>query len=150
MLRMTRSSLPFALALASCAVDDETDSSSAPAAVVAGDPGVDPSLDHDRRRPRVPTLIARAVLPAETYARGPTSGSRVASPTNGIVTPFVEKQPVQGVSALIADGDGWYWAMPDNGYGTLESSADFRLRVYRLAPTWETAGGGAGTVEIRG
>ena len=36
--------------------------------------------------------------------------------------------------------------MPDNGFGTIENSADFLLRLYRLKPDWETASDGA--VEI--
>src|SRR5688572_160730 len=82
-----------------------------------------------------PTLLARAVLPAETYARGPTSGAHLgAAPINGVPVPFVDKQPIQGISALVPVGDGTYYAMPDNGFGTLETSADFRLRVYRVRP----------------
>lgn len=40
-------------------------------------------------------LLGRAVLPAETYATGPTSGQFTAG-GNGIPTPFISKQPVQG------------------------------------------------------
>jgi glycerophosphoryl diester phosphodiesterase len=38
--------------------------------------------------------------------------------------------------------------MADNGYGTLDNSADFRLRIYRLRPNFKTASGGAGDVEV--
>jgi len=98
-----------------------------------------------------PTLVARAILPAETYAPGPTSGARLgAAPINGVAVPFVDKQPVQGVSALhdAGDGDGTYWAMADNGFGRMENSADFRLRVYRLRADWKTAAGGRGEVRV--
>ena len=45
------------------------------------------------------TLIGRAVLPAATFAEGPTSGQQLgANPINGQPVPFVNKQPVQGFS----------------------------------------------------
>jgi glycerophosphoryl diester phosphodiesterase len=139
------SSVVASVAAASCAVEpgDDAEVVADPATVAA-----DPALAASPQFHRDPTLIARAVLPAETYAAGPVSGSRVASPTNGVAAPF-PGQPVQGFSAVVPAGDGTYYAMPDNGFGTLESSADFRLRVYRLAPTWETAQGGAGTVDVQ-
>jgi hypothetical protein len=86
-----------------------------------------------------PLLIARAVLPAATFAPGPTSGQFIAA-SNGINVPFVDQQPVQGFSAFLADpsGHGRFLAMADNGYGALENSADFNLRVYRLAPRFES------------
>jgi glycerophosphoryl diester phosphodiesterase len=95
------------------------------------------------------TLNGRAVLPATTFADGPTSGAQIAGPTvNGIPVPFLNKQPVQGFSAILDNADGTYMAMCDNGFGGLENSADFNLRVYRVKPNWETAEGGAGTVEV--
>jgi glycerophosphoryl diester phosphodiesterase len=140
-------SIAAALAAASCALDAPPDDD----AVVADESvlAADPALAASPQFHRDPTLVARAVLPAETYAPGPVSGSRVASPTNGVSAPF-PGQPVQGFSAVVPAGDGTYYAMPDNGFGTLESSADFRLRVYRIAPAWETAQGGTGTVDVQG
>jgi hypothetical protein len=97
-----------------------------------------------------PTLEARAVLPAETYAPGPVSGTLLGTaPINGITPPF-PSQPVQGFSAVLAAGHGELWAMPDNGYGAEENSKDFLLRVYRIAPEFETARGGDGTIDVRG
>ena len=97
-----------------------------------------------------PTLEARAVLPALTFAAGPPSGSLIGTaPINGVTPPFAS-QPVQGISALL-DGPGdTYWAMPDNGYGAKTNSSDFLLRVYRFRPAFETARGGPGTVAIEG
>jgi glycerophosphoryl diester phosphodiesterase len=96
---------------------------------------------------RASTLVGRAVLPAETFAPGPTSGTRTG-PANGVTPPYVDKQPVQGFSAVLAAGDGTYWVMSDNGFGSLENSADYHLRVYRIRPTFETAEGGSGTIEV--
>ncbi len=83
------------------------------------------------RKPETPQLVARAVLPADTLAEGPPSGARVAG------GPFAS-QPVQGFSALLAEGDGGYLTMTDNGYGVAENSADFLLRVYALHPDFLT------------
>ena len=41
---------------------------------------------------------------------------------------------MQGFSALLPDGDAGLLGLSDNGYGAPESSADFRLRIYRLRP----------------
>ena len=108
----------------------------------------------------VPTLEGRAVLPAETYAPGPVSGTLIGpGPFNGITPPF-PSQPVQGFSAVLDAGRGEFWAMPDNGYGAEENSKDFLLRVYRIAPNFETAkrgtrptssgSTGSGTIAVRG
>lgn len=97
------------------------------------------------------TLVGRAVLPAQTFADGPTSGTLIGGPlVNGVPTPFLGKQPVQGFSAIAPKGDGTYLVMSDNGFGSLENSADYELRVYHVEPTWETAAGGDGTVRING
>ncbi len=39
--------------------------------------------------------------------------------------------------------------MPDNGYGAKTNSSDFLLRLYRIAPDFETDEGGSGTVDVR-
>jgi glycerophosphoryl diester phosphodiesterase len=94
------------------------------------------------------TLLGRAVLPAKTFAGGPISGTLLGStPINGITPPF-PGQPVQGFSAALPAGKGRYWVMPDNGYGSIENSADFNLRVYLLKPDLETASGGSGTIAV--
>jgi hypothetical protein len=101
-------------------------------------------------KPDVPTLEGRAVLPAETYAPGPVSGTLLGTaPINGITPPF-PGQPVQGFSAVLDAGRGDYWAMADNGYGAEENSKDFLLRVYRIEPDFETARGGSGTIDVEG
>lgn len=97
-----------------------------------------------------PTLAGRAVLPADSFWGGPGSGSLLGEEAiNGRVPPF-PGQPVQGISAVIAAGQGTYWAMADNGFGDKANSADFLLRVYRVRPDFETTKGGTGTVAILG
>ncbi len=96
-----------------------------------------------------PTLEGRAVLPAGTFAAGPPSGALLGSaPVNGFAVPFAG-QPVQGFSGALPAGEGRYWVMPDNGYGSIENSADFNLRVYLVKPDFETALGGPGTVKVQ-
>ena len=99
---------------------------------------------------QAPTLLARAVLPAATFAPGPPSGAFIgAGPINGQTVPF-PSQPVQGFSAILRAGGDSYLAMEDNGYGTKANSADFLLRVYRIRASWERASGGPGTVDVLG
>ena len=94
------------------------------------------------------TLLGRAVLPATTFSAGPTSGTLLGSaPINGVPVPF-SGQPVQGFSAALPAGKGRYWVMPDNGYGSIENSADFNLRVYLIKPSLESAAGGSGKIKV--
>jgi hypothetical protein len=96
-----------------------------------------------------PVLEARAVLPADTFWGGPSSGSQLGTdPINGRTPPF-SAQPAQGISAVIkASGEDQFWAMPDNGFGSTDNSADFLLRVYLVEPDFETTSGGNGTIGI--
>ena len=50
---------------------------------------------------------------------------------------------------MVDNGDGTFWAMPDNGFGAKGNSADFLLRLYHVTPEWETADGGAGDDQRR-
>ncbi len=94
-------------------------------------------------------LEGRAVLPAATFSDGPTSGALLGTgPINGQSVPFVNKQPVQGFSGIANNGDGTFNVMADNGFGALENSSDFNLRVYRIRPHFETKDGGSGTIEV--
>lgn len=95
-------------------------------------------------------LRGRAVLPAATFAQGPTSGRLLAKePIHGQAVPFADRQPVQGLSALVPEADGRLLALADNGFGKLTNSADFLLRLYRIRPLLRTAAGtGAGTIEV--
>ena len=93
-----------------------------------------------------PTLVARATLSADHLEPGPASGA-LASPGNGRVGPW-PGQVIPGFSAAIDNGDGTFWAQPDNGFGSKGNSADFLLRTYLVRPAWQTADGGAGEIAI--
>src|SRR5215475_6067208 len=97
---------------------------------------------------RAQTLEGRAVLPADTFADGPTSGQFIG-PANGRIPPFVGAQPVQGFSAVLRTAGGDYLAMADNGFGAKANSADFLLRVYRIRPDFLTKSGGTGTIAVK-
>ncbi len=94
------------------------------------------------------TLEGRAVLPADTFAEGPSSGNELEEETKGGRTPPFDGQPVGGVSAVLEAGDDEYLAMADNGFGKKENSADFLLRAYRIRPDFETASGGSGIISV--
>ena len=94
------------------------------------------------------TLIGFARLPADTFAPGPTSGQLIA-PANGVIPPFIDKQPVQGFSAVLRGPNGDFWAMPDNGFGAKDNSADYVLRVYRISPDLRTKTGGSATIALK-
>lgn len=85
------------------------------------------------------TLIGWASLPADTFAEGPPSGVRLGTePRNGRTPPF-DSQPVQGFSGISAVGDGTFWVLSDNGFGSIVNSPDYHLRLYRIRPGFETA-----------
>ena len=94
------------------------------------------------------TLIGFARLDADTFAPGPTSGQLIA-PANGVIPPFIDKQPVQGFSAVLRAPNGDFWAMPDNGFGAKNNSADYVLRVYRISPDVRTKTGGSATIAVK-
>jgi hypothetical protein len=92
------------------------------------------------------TLDGWALMPADTFAPGPTSG-QFTTPQNGVTPPYIDKQPVQGFSAVLnGPTAGSFYVMPDNGFGTKANSADALLRMYALRPDFKTATGGSGTV----
>ena len=93
------------------------------------------------------TLEGFAKLPADTFAPGPTSGQLIA-PANGRVPPFEDKQPVQGISSVLAGRHGDFWVMSDNGFGAKENSSDFVLRLYRIDPDFRTKLGGSGAIDL--
>jgi hypothetical protein len=101
-----------------------------------------------------PYLIGRAVLPVETYAPGPPSGSglvpagQTETVINGIHFP-TPSQPVEGFSAIVAGRQpGEYLMMPDNGFGGKANSRDFLSRAYFVTPDFKTANGGTGDVAV--
>lgn len=96
--------------------------------------------------PRQATLTNFAFLPAETYLPGsePSGAALGTNPINGITPPFAD-QPIQGFSGLVRNSDGTFDAISDNGYGTKANSADFLLRINRIAPDFKT-----GAVDVVG
>lgn len=93
-----------------------------------------------------PTLVAWAELSADFLADGPPSGAQ-ASAGNGRQGPW-DGQVIPGFSAVVENGDGTFWAQPDNGFGAKGNSADFLLRSYLVRPDWQTAQGGSGAVSV--
>jgi hypothetical protein len=92
------------------------------------------------------TLEGWALMPANTFSDGPTSG-QFASGAGGNALPLLNKQPVQGFSAVLAGPTaGSYVFMSDNGFGAQGNSADTLLRLYAVRPDFKTASGGSGTV----
>ena len=93
------------------------------------------------------TLTAFAVLPADTFTPGPTSGQLIEA-KNDRHPPFVDQQPVQGFSALIKGESGSYIVLSDNGFGARNNSSDYLLSIYHIAPDFRTATGGTGTIRV--
>ncbi len=85
-------------------------------------------------------LLDRAVLPSASFSPGPTSG-QFATGGNGVVLPLINKQPVQGFSAVLRGPiKGTYLVMADNGFGAKANSPDALLRVYAVKPDFESGG----------
>lgn len=57
----------------------------------------------------------------------------------GITLPFVG-QPLQGFSGIKPVGDGSYWVLTDNGFGTKRNSPDALLFISRVTPDWQGGG----------
>jgi hypothetical protein len=110
-------------------------------------------------------LAAQAILPANTIIKAPadapaylqTSGKFTTAdrkratelgsvpgkdgvrPT-GLSLPF-DGQPVQGFSGIKAIGDGTFWSLSDNGFGSKLNSSDAALMIHHIGFDWD-----AGTV----
>ena len=97
------------------------------------------------------TLAGWALMPANTFSDGPTSGQFAGSGNGGNALPLIDKQPVQGFSAVLnGPTAGTYTVMTDNGFGNKANSADTLLRMYAVRPDWKTASGGSGTISAVG
>jgi hypothetical protein len=106
------------------------------------------------------TLAGHAVLPAETFIPAPadapadvrvsgkyTTGRRVdaigtimgksADRDTGVKVPF-QGQPVQGHSGIKAVGDGTFWVLTDNGFGSKANSPDALLFLNRWRIDWSS------------
>ncbi|MDR9403799.1 MAG: esterase-like activity of phytase family protein, partial [Halothece sp. Uz-M2-17] len=88
-----------------------------------------------------------AVLPADTFAEGPPAGEGISA--NGRTSPF-EGQPVQGFSGVqfAPNGEGKFWFLSDNGFGSQGNSADYLLRIYEVDPNFTGTENGDGTVVV--
>jgi hypothetical protein len=93
-------------------------------------------------------LTGWAQMPAATFADGPTSAQFAApNPYGTNLPPFVNKQPVQGFSGVLAGGrKNVFQFLVDNGFGAQSNSADSLLRAYAMEVKWRSAEGGAGTI----
>lgn len=106
-------------------------------------------------------LVGHAILPANTIVGAPenapqhlqTSGKFTTSdrrraeglgtvpgkdgvrPT-GLSLPF-DGQPVQGFSGIKSNGDGTFWSLSDNGFGSKLNSSDAALMLHHLKFGWE-------------
>ena len=87
------------------------------------------------------TLTGFAALPAATFvsASDPSGSLLGGTPSNGITPPFAD-QPIQGFSGIVRNGDGTFEVLSDNGYGNKANSADFVLRIQRVAPDYGSHG----------
>jgi hypothetical protein len=92
------------------------------------------------------TLTGWALLPANTFSDGPTSGQFAGAGAGGNPLPLVDLQPVQGFSGVLQGAGGSFRVTADNGFGTQGNSADTLLRNYAVLPDFRTATGGSGTV----
>ena len=99
-----------------------------------------------QKPPRQATLTNFAFLPALTFLPGsePSGAALGTAPINGVTPPFAD-QPIQGFSGLVRNSDGTFDAISDNGYGTKANSADWLLRINRIAPDFKT-----GRVDVLG
>ena len=93
------------------------------------------------------TLTGFAMLPADTFRPGPTSGQFIEA-SNGRQPPFINKQPVQGFSALLKGDNGSYIVLSDNGFGKRSNSSDYILCIYDILPDFRTADGGTGSIRV--
>ena len=91
-------------------------------------------------------LLRFAQLPARSFVSGsePSGALLGTAPINGITPPFAD-QPVQGFSGVLRNSDGTFDVLSDNGYGAKNNSADFILRIQRIAPDFDQ-----GTVDVVG
>lgn len=94
------------------------------------------------------TLSGFAVLPAQTFVAGPTSGQKIEVKDGLVGLPFRDRQPIQGFSSLWRVSKSGFLALEDNGYGAKANSSDFLLRLVRLRLDFKSRGGGAGQARI--
>ncbi|MCO4318442.1 esterase-like activity of phytase family protein [Phyllobacterium sp. 21LDTY02-6] len=106
-------------------------------------------------------LVSQAILPANTMVDAPndapehlkTSGKfttpdrkraegmgtvpgKDGARLTGLSMPF-QGQPLQGFSGIKAIGDGTYWTLSDNGFGSKFNSPDAMLMLHHVAFDWD-------------
>lgn len=84
---------------------------------------------------------------ARTETLGAIQGTSFAHPSSaprptGYALP-IEGQPLQGLSGIKSMGDGTFWALSDNGFGSKANSPDAMLMLHHLRPDFET-----GAIEV--
>jgi len=93
-------------------------------------------------------LVGRAVLPADTFLPDSRPVGLALDPViNGRELPF-GAMPVQGISSLVLRDGGDALALQDNGFGTLENSADYPLGWFHLHLDLSDEPGDGGEVEV--
>ena len=84
------------------------------------------------------TLTGWAMMPAATFSDGPSSRqlafTNANSPANN--PPYIDLQPVQGFSGVLAGANGSYRMLVDNGFGAKANSPDALLRMYAVQVNW--------------
>jgi hypothetical protein len=86
-------------------------------------------------------LSGWAEIPSTYRHPGPVSG-QFTGPNNGVTPPYAG-QPIPGFSGMIPFTiPGTFIALPDNGYGAQNNSADFVLGFYEVTPQFKTTGDG--------
>ncbi|MBI2381795.1 MAG: esterase-like activity of phytase family protein [Gammaproteobacteria bacterium] len=94
-----------------------------------------------------PRVLAWSRLPAASFVAGPPSGRRLGlGLLNGQAVPF-SRQPVQGLSAALRDGDALL-VLADNGFGNRRNSVDALLHLFRLQPEFRRSSGEPAGVRI--
>jgi len=94
-------------------------------------------------------LAGLAILPSATFTEGPTCGRFIES-ANGVEVPFLNRQPVQGISSVLKAGGNSYYVLSDNGFGAKENSADYVLRVYKIRPDFSSVRNGLASITVEG
>jgi hypothetical protein len=84
------------------------------------------------------TLSGWAQLDAATFSDGPTSGQFAFTNNNSPANnpPWLNQQPVQGFSGVLAGANGSFQMLVDNGFGAKGNSADALLRMYAVQVDW--------------
>ena len=86
-------------------------------------------------------LSGWAEIPSTYRHPGPVSG-QFAGPANGVTPPYAG-QPIPGFSGMIPHPrPGRFFALPDNGFGAQENSADFVIGFYEVTPSFKRRGDG--------